>query len=417
MPSPKLLTLLLAAVLALTARGADRPRPLMRDFIGINGHTVQFKPELYAPIARLVRDYHPLQWDLGDDTSFVPEFPFARNRVDWSKVYGSWVKAGQRVNASIIFDELAASAWKDPARDARAYGEAFAKFFGPSSSALVEAAEIGNEPGLYSDEEYRRIFEAMATGFRAGDPKLKIATCAVFVGPSKRYFKSVDTVARLESLYDVVNFHLYAEVEGWPTWRRSYPEDPKIAFRKDLRTMVAWRDQHVPDKELWLTEFGWDASTKPAPATGDFAKWEGSTEVQQAQWIVRAWLLTVRERIDRAYLFFFNDDDQPSVHGSAGVTRNFQPKPSYYAAAWLQRSLGDYRFTRVIREEAEDCYAYEFTHGTEPQKRVLAVWKPKMTNAERMPLSAEPPERVEAAAEGGKLTVRAEESPLFIWLE
>ena len=51
----------------LTAAGCahaeDRPRPLMRDFIGLCGHTVQFKPDLYAPVTRMVRDYHPIDWD------------------------------------------------------------------------------------------------------------------------------------------------------------------------------------------------------------------------------------------------------------------------------------------------------------------------------------------------------------------
>src|SRR5688572_20001954 len=79
-----------SAAFALT--GADAPRPLMREFVGINGHTVQFKPELYAPVCRLVRDYHPVQWDLGTNTSEAAPFPFAKNRVDWSKVYGSWRK-------------------------------------------------------------------------------------------------------------------------------------------------------------------------------------------------------------------------------------------------------------------------------------------------------------------------------------
>jgi hypothetical protein len=195
--------------------------------------------------------------------------------------------------------------------------------------------------------------------------------------------------------------------------------------------MVAWRDQHVPEKELWLTEFGWDASTKLPPPTGDFAKWEGSTETQQAQWIVRAWLLAAREGIDRAYLFFFNDDDKPQVHGSAGVTRHFEPKPSYHASVWLQRSLGEYRFARVIREEESDCFAYEFTHGSEPQKRVLAVWKPagdaaiaslplgpgKVVRVERMLLSAAPPAAESFDVKKDELSVRADGSPLLVWVE
>jgi hypothetical protein len=47
-------------VLAGCLQAAEPPRPLMRDFIGINGHTVQFKPALYQPVCRLVRDYHPV---------------------------------------------------------------------------------------------------------------------------------------------------------------------------------------------------------------------------------------------------------------------------------------------------------------------------------------------------------------------
>src|SRR5580765_2371133 len=80
---------ILLAALATNLR-AEHTSPLMRDFIGLNGHTVQFKAELYQPVCRLVRDYHPVSWDLGTNTSEPPPFPFAKNRVDWGKVYGGW---------------------------------------------------------------------------------------------------------------------------------------------------------------------------------------------------------------------------------------------------------------------------------------------------------------------------------------
>ena len=195
-------------IIAANSSTAEKPRPLMRDFIGLNGHTVQFKPELYAPVAKLIRDYHPLKWDVGDDTSSATKFPFARTGVDWSKVYGSWRQAGLRVNACLMFDDVAPGDWKDVSRDAAAYGEAFARHFGPSGAALVESAEIGNEPGKYSDAEYRQLFEGMAGGLRKGDPRLRIATCAANLGPSGRYSKSVDCLAGLEALYDIVNIHL-----------------------------------------------------------------------------------------------------------------------------------------------------------------------------------------------------------------
>lgn len=422
---------LLAAATAPRGSGQEKPRPLMRDFIGINGHTVQFKPELYAPAAKLVRDYHPVRWDLGDDTDFATTFPFAHNRVDWSRVYGSWRAQGQRVHACLIFDDIAPAAWKNPARDAATYGEAFARFFGPAGKGLVETVQIGNEPGKYSDAQYREIFEAMAGGVRKGDPRLRIATCAADTRGTSRYYRGLGAFAGLEALYDIIAIHVYAEAEPWPTFRRSYPEDPSIDFLAIVRNTLKWRDAHAPGKEVWITEFGWDASTKPPPPTGDFAKWQGSTETQQAQWIVRAWLVLAATGLDRAYLYFFNDNDTPHIHGSSGLTRNFEPKPSYHATAWLQRSLGEYRLARVLREDAAEGFAYEFTHGERPSERIVAAWKPSgaeamttlplnaadIARAERMPLTAAHAEAVTPQPAGdGAVRIAVGESPVFLWV-
>ena len=424
----------LAAFLCTTiaALAAERTRPLMRDFIGLNGHTVQFKPELYAPVAKLVRDYHPVRWDLGDVTATPTKFPFAQNGVDWGTLYGQWIKAGLRIDACLMFDDIAPDQWKDLAGDAEKYGAAFARAFGPSGHVgppLVEAVEIGNEPGKYSDAEYRRLFQAMATGLRRGDPRIRIATCAANLGPSGRYSKSVDCLAGLAALYDVINIHLYAEVEPWPTWRRSYPEDPKTKFLENIQHVLTWRAQNAPDKEVWLTEFGWDASTQPPPATGTFSKWIGNSETEQAQWIVRAWLLCASLDLDRAYLYFFNDDDTPHVHGSSGLTRKFQPKPSYHAAAWLQRILGDYRFARAL-QKGPSQWVFEFVHGANGNESVIALWKSagpdeaftfpmaqrRVLRAERMPLTNAPAAAVPIEVKDDVAHLQAGEQPVFVWL-
>src|SRR5947209_11286709 len=99
----------------------------MRDFMGLNVHTVQFKPDLYAPICRRLRDYHPFRWDVGADPAHATTFPLAENRVDWGTLYGAWTKAGFDVDACIMFDDLPPENWKDAKRDAQAYGEAFAR--------------------------------------------------------------------------------------------------------------------------------------------------------------------------------------------------------------------------------------------------------------------------------------------------
>ena len=163
-----LYTISAAATLLLVASSSaaeQTVRPLLRDFIGLNGHTVQFKPDLYQPTARLVRDYHPVQWDLGTNTTAVAPFPFAKNRVDWSAVYGLWREKEWTIDVSLMFESIRRTNWADIDRDAKAYGRSFAREFGPSGARrLVESIEIGNEPGDWSDADYTRMFRAMAEG-------------------------------------------------------------------------------------------------------------------------------------------------------------------------------------------------------------------------------------------------------------
>jgi len=422
---------LLAGGLGLVA--AEKP-PLMRDFIGINGHTVQFRPELYRPVCGLVRDYHPVEWDLGTNTSELPAFPFAKNRVDWSKVYGSWRTNNWNIDVCLMFESVRLNHWKQLEADAQAYGTAFAREFGPSGSRrLVDAVEIGNEPGKWSDADYARLFRAMATGIRAGDPKLKIATCNLTVGKSGDYEKSVSSVAGLPDLFDVLSIHTYAQLTGWPTWRRSFPEDPKLPrYLHDVAALCRWRDTNAPGKPVWITEFGYDSTTQPQEKSGTFAKWEGVTDLQQAQWLVRSALVFSAMPVERAYIYFFNDDDQASLHASSGITRRFQPKPSYHALAHLQRTLGDCRFVRVVRIEPRGLRVQEYRKDS--GEILWAVWSQtgegkrfsctlesipgRLTSVEHMPVSPVPAAGPEWAEKGKReLELLVDESPTYLTFE
>lgn len=427
--------LLVVLLSAFSCFAAERERPLMRDFIGLNGHTVQFKPGLYEPVARLVRDYHPVSWDLGTNTAELPQWPFAKNRVDWNRVYGSWREKNFIIDVSLMFESIKRTNWVDVERDARRYGEAFAREFGPSGKRkLVEAVEIGNEPGDWNDADYTRMFQALAGGLRAGDAKLKIATCNITTGKSGQYEKSVTCIANSPELFDVLNVHSYAQLENWPTWRRSFPEDERLAkYLPDIDALCRWRDTNAPGKEIWLTEFGYDSSTKPAEKTGTFAKWVGVTDEQQAQWLVRSLLVFSAMPIDRAYIYFFNDDDKPSLHASAGITRKFQPKPSFHALAHLQRALGEYRFSRVVKNSVGTIRVHEYQHATVAAKRVWVAWKPagdnkpttqtltglpgRVVRAEQMPLteSTVPAKFDQPAADAVSVSLTG--SPVFLFLE
>lgn len=419
--------------------GAAEPRPLMREFVGLNGHTVQFKPALYQPVARLARDYHPVEWDLGTKTSVLPAFPFAKNRVDWARVYGSWRLAGWNIDVSLMFETIPRTNWTDFEKDARAYGRAFAREFGPSGvRQLVDSVEIGNEPGQWSDADYTRLFRAMASGIRAGDPRLKIVTCNLTTGPSGSYEKSVECVADSPALFDVLNVHSYAQLENWPTWRRSFPEDPRLPkYLQDVESLCRWRDTNAPGKPVWLTEFGYDSSTKPAPKTGDFSQWVGVTDEQQAQWLVRSLLVFSALPVERAYIYFFNDEDKPALHASAGLTRNFQPKPSYHALAHFQRVLGECRFNRVVTNEPGKLRVQEYRDARNLKRVVWAVWSPtgegrgavavlegapgKLKELQKMPLVPGPatslPKSAVRQLAPRRLEVPVDESPLYLVFE
>ena len=425
---------LLTATLG-SATAAELPKPLMKDFIGVCGHTVQFKPELYGPISKVVRDYHPVEWDLGKETDVPATFPLARNRVDWNHVYGSWKKAGYHVNASLMFESIKQSDWKDVPRDAEAYGKAFAKAFGPSNGKVVDAAEIGNEPGKWNDADYRTMFESMAKGLRAGDPRLTIVTCAADAEQSGDYMKALSCFKGLEHLYDVLNIHTYAHTQNWPTWARSFPEDPRLLdYTSRIEKMIRWRDQHATGKPIWITEFGYDASTRPAPKEGTFKQWQDVTDEQQAQWLVRSFLVFARLSVDKAYIYFFNDSDEPSYHASSGLTRNWQPKPAFHAVAHLNKTLGEYRFARTVTTTAGGAQVDEYVHGSDPKQRIWVAWLAsgadktqevtltklpgKAVKTERMPFApGDEAAKATFTATGADVVVTIGESPTYVWIQ
>ena len=301
----------------------------------------------------------------------------ARNGVDWNHVYGSWRKEDWRIDVSLMFETLPIDKWKDLKNDSRSYAERFARAFGPSgTNKLVESVEIGNEPGKFSDTAYRTLFENMARGLRAGDSNLLISTCALTTSKSHDYAKSVTCISGLEDLYDVLNVHTYAQLKGWPTWERSYPEDPRLKdYLADIKNLADWRDHHAPGKKLWITEFGYDATTKtPNLLNRNLKTGSASQKNTRRNGLSAHGSFFSTLPVDRAYLYFFNDDDSPQLHGSSGLTRNFQPKPAFYAAAHLYKTLADYRFQKVILDRPGEVMLYEFADGK--NSRIWAAWSP-----------------------------------------
>src|SRR3569623_1718257 len=261
---------------------------------------------------------------------------------------------------------------------------------------------------------------------------MKIVTCNVEAGKSDRYWKGADLFKNRAALYDVLQIHRYAIAEQWPVWRRTYPENPAVPYLSSVQKLLDWRDANAPGKEVWVTEFGWDSSTQKPDPKGPWAKWMGSTDEAQACWLVRSYLLFAGMGVDKAFAYYFNDDDKPQLHACSGLTRHYQPKPAYHAVSWMLRSLADYRFSKVLRGSLEDGYAFEFVSDKPDAPVIWALWHAtktehvmklplegrKFLRAELMPLAKD---GVQELTEGKndasrEIKMTAGERPCLLWL-
>ncbi|HEX9513186.1 MAG TPA: cellulase family glycosylhydrolase [Puia sp.] len=375
-------------------------KPLFKDFMGINGH-FSFKPELYSQVCRLVRNYHNIDWDVkepGDPLTI----PVTTNNVNWkTDVYGPWKQKGFETDICLQFGKFGAGhqdpmdSWKGKEQWTYDYGKSMASFFGPSGAEkLATSFEIDNEPGRRVEPAlYRTIFKQMAGGIRAGDPKALILTPAVQARATNDYSQDLGSIYAdkdILPLYDVINIHTYSTLPksatSENTWNRSYPEDPSLIYLKVVDESIAWRNQHANGKKIWITEFGYDACTPGAMQNRkDWAlklNWQGATDLQQAQYLVRSFLAFATRDVDRAYLYFYDDDDEASFHASSGLTRKFQPKMSFWAVKQLYEMLGNYRFHRVVKNEAGNLFVYEFEQGGDKSKKIWVAWSPTGTTTQ-----------------------------------
>jgi hypothetical protein len=400
MPTAALRAALLLAIAALGSAADPAPKPPLRDFLGLNGHFT-FKPELYRQVCRLARNYHNLSWDvkaIGEPITL----PRCVNGVDWTRdVYGRWAAAGIETDLCIMLNgfgpELAdyRQRWADHEPWAFAYGKALAEAFGPSHAKLATSFEIGNEPGTGFDADtYRLVFKAMAEGIRAGDAKAVILTAAA--KPDARDAYAIDlsrhfAEPELLPLYDAINVHTYAVIPRKdPTecpWTRGFPESAEVDYLQGVDATIAWRDRNAPGKRVWVTEFGYDACTPEAMARRkDWAAkldWQGVPDLQQAQYLVRSILLLAERDVERAYIYFYDDDDSPSVHGCSGLTRGFKPKPAFWAVKQLSETLGGYRFSRTVTARAGELRVDELAAVDDPTRLAWVAWSPTGMRTDR----------------------------------
>ena len=182
---------------------------------------------------------------------------------------------------------------------------------------------------------------------------------------------------------DVVNVHYYSfgpDPFGTAAPRPAVsPEDDKV--RETMSLLKKYRDDKLPGKELWITEFGYDTdplSRLHAPSLG-----KNSAMVVQGQWLVRYYLALLGAGFDRAFMFILDDPcDGTDCHvqfGTSGITTGkdkWDPKPGFYFLATLRARLGAYAFHADVASGDPNVRILELVTPGAGAKTAYVVWAP-----------------------------------------
>ncbi len=279
-------------------------------------------------------------------------------------------------------------------------------------AALQSAAYDGHQKTLTSTQVDK-------TGYHFGavnaDPNMKVAIAGL-AGLQTKYMITMTYWMKANrtdgnTAFDAFNFHTYF---GYTFYMNSIDVTVGVCPEffgvvEALSGMIEYRNKYYPEKEVWLTEFGWDTNQSFETPTschaynvvdmdgdGDIDEDDKFARVHQIQgeWLVRAYILFSSVGLDKATMYMCEDvsSDRVAVgkYGTCGIYgveeifdangkktgEKMYEKDSYYYLATLKNTLNDYTFTREIATGNEDVWLYEFKDSN--GKTAYAVWCPTM---------------------------------------
>lgn len=381
---------------------AKKSRVSVNELLGVNstwgwGHNKYSNllekgegPQLYTPIASHARNYHDLKWDLNSPTKAPDYKKMAAGKgtevhwwLNWNQEYKAWTDAGLSVQTTLQIHHFTDKNWKQPYQAAYQIGQDFASHFGnKKGNNLVCTLEVGNEPWKYEATTYRQILLGMAKGTKEADGSMEVFPCALQAAdPSMENTKIFRNYigARISqeaaSYLDGINIHCYSYINNEKNQRIAvHPEHLNSSFR-EINNAIRWRDKNMPNKRIYLSEWGWDCSGAGEGCSHS----ECVSEKAAAAYAVRGAMIALRSGIDRATWFFFANEDRPSsLFTRSGLTGSvqtgFRKKRTFVAFENLVNLVGGQYFLEVIREDRE-VYAY-LLGDKEGKATHLIAWKP-----------------------------------------
>lgn len=264
----------------------------------------------------------------------------------------------------------------------------------PYGMNLFEYFEVGNEPdGYWKGEDavtvpielaamYSAIYDghkgALGEGFgiKQADPNMKFSNGG-FVGINLNYFKEMCLwwdIHRGPGDYpiEVLNVHNY---NGWeyehktPVWSDipAYALPPeKGSYIKEIKSLSDFRDKVMPDREVWITETGYDEHFAGMYSPPDISQTPRSRH--KAVWILRTFLV-ITKYCDVITQYWYGDD-QRRLQEFDGVTRqrekfmtcgyvegitaandrNRRPMTTYWYISSLRNDMDGYYYSHTVVE-------------------------------------------------------------------
>ena len=175
--------------------------------------------------------------------------------------------------------------------------------------------------------------------------------------------------------FDVLNVHHYCS-----DLTNAYsPENEKYGYEVKYRNYFKWRNRVLPEIPVWMTEFGWDTYLAP----DNKHSYTYAPAQQQANYILRSYLVLLKLGFEKAFLFMDTDGNSKNIlqYSSSGLLTDkaskYAKKKSYYYLATMQNTLGKYEYSSAVSYKQlsgnNEIYCLEFTNPAKSEK-VFALW-------------------------------------------
>ncbi|MCC5845641.1 MAG: hypothetical protein JJU05_15435 [Verrucomicrobia bacterium] len=246
----------------------------------------------------------------------------------------------------------------------------------------ISVFQLWNEPNLVgptwapwvgSMAQYYELFRQGAEGVKRADPGARVAH-AGYAGIGVSLVNELRTHTYADGktpldFTDLITVHYYSgrqdpEVATRdPNANRSgRPIEGMPTFPERIRELTDWRNRHAPDKEVWITETGYDVG---GPI--------GLGEREQAMKLPRVTLLLLAAGVDKVFIYRESGSTE-SMHAGAGLARNDHSlRPAYFTYATLIREfegVGPGRALRLLTDNP-DVWVYLWQRNGKP---LLTAW-------------------------------------------